>query len=139
MNYTIAPATDEEVRSGFVGRQLREFNYRHVGEYPEVQAIRLNARDPGTQVVGGLRAVVAMHWLRIEVLWVRDDVRGQGIGSRMLLEAERLARGMGARNAALETFEWQAPRFYARHGYEEVARMDKYIADFYLAIMRKPL
>lgn len=139
MHYTVAPATDEEVRSGHVGRQLREFNYRHVGAYPEVQSIRLNARDPGMQVVGGLRAIVAMHWLRIEVLWVRDDVRGHGIGSRLLLEAERLARGMGASNGALETFEWQAPRFYARHGYEEVARMDKYIGDFYLAIMRKAL
>jgi len=139
MKYTVAPATDEEVRSGYVGRQLREFNYRHVGEYPEVQYIRLNARDAEMQIVGGLRAIVAMYWLRIEVLWVRDDARRQGIGSQLLREAERLARGLGARNAALETFEWQAPRFYARHGYEEAARMDKYIGDFYLAIMRKAL
>ena len=139
MTFTIAPATDEEVRSGYVGRQLREFNYRFTGEYPEVQAIRLNARDAGAQVIGGLRAIVAMYWLRIEVLWVRDDVRGQGIGSALLREAERVARGMGARNAALETFEWQAPRFYARHGYEEVTRMEKYMGDYDLAIMRKAL
>lgn len=139
MKYTVAPATEEEVRSGYVGRQLREFNYCHVGDYPEVQYIRLNARDSELQVVGGLRAVVAMFWLRIEVLWVRDDVRGKGVGSQLLLEAERLARGLGAKNAALETFEWQAPRFYARHGYEEAARMDKYIGNFYLAIMRKAL
>ncbi|TFY96170.1 GNAT family N-acetyltransferase [Ramlibacter humi] len=139
MNYTVAPATGDEVRSGYVGRQLREFNYRYVGEYPEVQYIRLNARDSKAQVVGGLRAIVAMHWLRVEVLWVSDDLRGKGIGSQLLVEAERLARGLGARNAALETFEWQAPQFYARHGYEEVARMDKYIGNFYLAIMRKAL
>ena len=139
MKYTVSPATDEEVRSGYVGRQLREFNYCHVGDYPEVQYIRLNARDSELQVVGGLRAIVAMFWLRIEVLWVRDDVRGRGVGSQLLLEAERLARGLGAKNAALETFEWQAPRFYARHSYEEAARLDKYIGDFYLAIMRKAL
>lgn len=139
MNITISPATEEEVRSGYVGRQLREFNYRHVGEYPEVQSIRLNARDAEGQVVGGLRAVVALYWLRVEVLWVRDDARRNGIGSRLLLEAERIARELGARNAALETFEWQAPRFYARHGYEEAARMDNYVGEYYLAIMRKRL
>lgn len=139
MKYTVAPASDEEVRSGYVGRQLREFNYRHIGDYPEVQYIRLNARDSEMHVVGGLRAIVAMFWLRVEVLWVRDDLRGKGIGSQLLLEAERLARGLGAKNAALETFEWQAPGFYARHGYEEAARMDKYVDDFYLAIMRKAL
>lgn len=139
MNFTIAPATDEEVRSGFVGRQLREFNYRYAGEYPEVQYIRLNARDSEGKVVGGLRAIVAMYWLRIEVLWVHEDVRGNGIGSQLLMEAERMSRELGAKNSALETFEWQAPQFYARHGYEEVARMDKYVGDFYLAIMRKAL
>jgi GNAT superfamily N-acetyltransferase len=139
MNVTVSATTDEEVRSGYVGRQLREFNYRYTGEYPEVQYVRLNARDPHGQVVGGLRGVVAMYWLRLEVLWVRDDVRRSGIGSRLLMEAERIARELGAKNAALETFEWQAPQFYARHGYEEVARMDKYIGEFYLAIMRKRL
>lgn len=139
MNFNITPATEEEVRSGFIGRQLREFNYRYVGEYPEVQYIRLNARDEEGKVVGGLRAVVVMHWLRIEVLWVHDDVRGKGIGSQLLLEAERMSRELGARNSALETFEWQAPRFYARHGYEEVSRLDNYVGEFYLAIMRKAL
>ncbi len=139
MNVTISPASEEEVRSGYVGRQLREFNYRYTGEYPEVQYVRLNARDPEGQVIGGLRAIVAMYWLRIEVLWVHDDARGQGIGSRLLAEAERIGRDLGAKNAALETFEWQAPRFYEKNGYVEVARLDKYVGEFYLAIMRKGL
>ena len=51
----------------------------------------------------------------------------------------RLAREMGARNAALETFEWQAPRFYQKHGYEEVARLEGYAKGFYLALMKKAL
>jgi GNAT superfamily N-acetyltransferase len=139
MNVTISPATEEEIRSGYVGRQLREFNYRFAGEYPEIQYIRLNARDPDGQVIGGIRAIVAMYWLRIEVLWVRDDVRGNGVGSQLLTEAERIARQLGAKNAALETFEWQAPHFYAKHGYEEVVRMEKYIGDSFLALMRKAL
>lgn len=139
MNVTIQPATEEEVRSGYVGRQLREFNYRHVGEYPEAEYIRLNARDADGTVVGGLRAVVVLYWLRVEVLWVHDQARHQGIGSRLLAEAERLAVTLGAKNAALETFEWQAPAFYAKHGYEEAARMENYIDGFYLAILRKSL
>ena len=76
---------------------------------------------------------------RVEVLWVDEAVRGRGIGSRLLAEAERLAREMGARNAALETFEWQAPRFYQKRGYEEVARLEGYAKGFYLALMKKAL
>ena len=109
MDVVIAPATEEEVRSGEVGRRLREFNYAHVGEYPQTQYIRLNAKDSDGRLLGGLRAVVALYWLRVEVLWVDESARRQGIGTRLLAEAEQLARQQGARNAALETFEWQRP------------------------------
>lgn len=80
-----------------------------------------------------------MYWLRVEVLWVHDDVRGNRVGSQLLEEAERMSRDLGAKNAAVETFEWQAPQFYARRGYEEAARMEKYVGGFFLAIMRKAL
>ena len=139
MEVTIHPATEEEIRSGYVGRQLREFNYEYVGEYPEVHYIRLNARDANGQVVGGLRAIVAMYWLRVEVLWVSQVARGNGIGSRLLAQGEQMAVTMGAKNAALETFEWQGPRFYEKNGYEEAGRLENYIGGFYLAIFRKPL
>ena len=33
--------------------------------------------------------------------------------------------------------EWQAPRFYQKHGYEEVARLEGYAKGFYLALMKK--
>ena len=135
----VSPATDEEVRSGDIGRRLRHFNYGFIGEYPEVQTIRLNARDGEGNVVGGLRAIVAMHWLRLEVLFVDESQRRTGIGSAMLREAERLAREMGAKNAALETFEWQGPAFYAKHGYVEAGRIDGYAGGYYLALMVKPL
>ena len=136
---SISPATDEEVQSGDIGRRLRLFNYGFVGEYPEVRAIRLNARDGTGKVVGGLRAIVAMHWLRVEVLFVDEDHRHTGIGSAMLLEAEKTARDMGAKNAALDTFEWQGPDFYAKHGYVEAGRIDGYAGGYYLVMLAKPL
>ncbi|MEO7547717.1 MAG: hypothetical protein ABIT82_04795 [Ramlibacter sp.] len=53
---TITTATEEEVRSGVLGRALREFNYGFVGEYPHARPIQLNARDAAGQLVGGLRS-----------------------------------------------------------------------------------
>jgi len=136
---TITTATDEEVRSGYLGRQLRQFNYGFVDEYPEVQPVRLNAKDIDGKVVGGVRAFVFLYWLQVDVLWVEDSARGRGLGARLLAQAETLARELGARNARLETFEWQARGFYLKQGYEEFARIDKYADDFYLAFMRKAL
>ena len=138
-NITIAAATPEELRSGEFGRKLRHYNYGFVGEYPEQQYIRLNARDGNGRLLGGLRSFVFLYWLNIEVLFVEADVRGSGLGSRLLAEAERQAIELSATNAKLETFEWQAPAFYQKHGYEEYARVDDYAPGFYLASMKKSL
>lgn len=138
-SFTIAPATDEEVRSGDIGRRLRQFNYGFVGEYPDMQYIRLNARDQADTVVGGLRSFVFLHWLRVEVLWVDAGARGAGLGARLLKEAEAAARRLGATHAALETFEWQAPGFYRKQGYEEFARIDDYAKGYFLSHMKKAL
>ena len=56
-----------------------------------------------------------------------------------LAEAERQAITLGARNAKLSTFEWQARGFYLKQGYEEYARIDDYAPGFYLAYMKKAL
>ncbi|MBO9646985.1 MAG: GNAT family N-acetyltransferase [Variovorax sp.] len=135
----ITAATPEELRSGELGRKLRQFNYGFVGEYPEQQYIRLNARDESGRVLGGLRGFVFLYWLNIEVLFVEADMRRSGLGSRLLAEAERQAIELGAKQAKLETFEWQAPGFYRKHGYEEYSRIADYAPGFYLALMRKPL
>src|SRR4051812_35859336 len=135
----ISPATDEEVRSGELGRRLRHFNYRFVGEYPELQPIRLNAKDAAGSLVGGVRGFVFLGWLRIEVLWVEEAARHKGLGTRLLSQAEDQAKTFGASNAALETFEWQARDFYLKKGYEEFARIENYAKGFYLAHMKKKL
>lgn len=139
MMATILPATEEELRSGVLGRQLREYNYRFVGEYPEQQYIRLNAKDAQGNLLGGIRAFTFLHWLQVEVLFVNDAARGQGLGSRLLVEAESQARALGAHHVYLNTFEWQAPGFYLKHGYTEQSRIEGYAGGFYLMTLTKPL
>ena len=138
-NIVISAATPDELRSGELGRQLRHYNYGFVGEYPEQQYIRLNARDWNGRLLGGLRSFVFLYWLNIDVLFVEADMRGSGLGSRLLAEAEQQAIQLGAANARLETFEWQAPAFYRKHGYEEYARVDGYAPGFFLSSMKKSL
>ncbi|MDP9992792.1 GNAT superfamily N-acetyltransferase [Variovorax boronicumulans] len=135
----ISTATQEEVRSGVLGRHLRQFNYSFVGEYPESQPVWLNAKDANGELVGGLRAYVFLYWLRIDSLWVAEAARGQKLGTRLLAEAEERARNLGAHSAALETFEWQARGFYMKQGYEEYGRINDYVKGFYLASMKKKL
>ena len=62
----------------------------------------------------------------IELLWVRDDQRGSGLGTRLLAIAEAEIRRRGCDRVALSTHSFQSPGFYARLGYTECGRTPGY-------------
>lgn len=137
--FEIYTPSAEEVHSGVLGRRMRQFNYQFVGEYGEVQPVWLSARTAGGALAGGLRGFVFLHWLTVDLLFVDEAARRQGIGQRLLAAAEQKARALGACNARLETFGWQARDFYVKQGYVEFGRIEDYIKGHYSALMRKTL
>ncbi len=136
---TLYEPTEEEVHSGALGKQLRQFNYAHIGEYAQTQYLRLNAKDADGQLLGGIRSLIHMEWLYVELLWVAESARGTGLGSRLLTQTEDQSRGLGACNAQLNTFDWQAEGFYVKHGYGVFARIDNYFRGRELVMMKKTL
>jgi GNAT superfamily N-acetyltransferase len=83
-------------------------------------------RDALGAVQAGIRFVLPFDWLSVQWLWVAEPYRSQGIGSRLLTGAESAAREKGCRAAYLDTFSFQAPIFYARHGYSEFGRLNDF-------------
>jgi GNAT superfamily N-acetyltransferase len=97
------------------------------------------ARDGA--LVGGCtgRTEDVWAWLTIDTLWVPPDRRGEGIGRALLAAVEEQARGRGCRWAKLNTWEFQAPGFYERCGYEEYGREVDYPPGHVNHLMRKDL
>ena len=57
---------------------------------------------------------------------VRDDVRRQGLGSKILKMAELESFNRGCQYSFVNTFHFQAPEFYEKHGYKEVFALKEY-------------
>lgn len=69
---------------------------------------------------------VDLYWIA-----VRQDARGQGLGKKLLLEAEKIIRASGGLKIYVETSsreQYQPTRsFYERRGYQQAA----FLEDFY--------
>ncbi|MET9953019.1 GNAT family N-acetyltransferase [Streptomyces sp. NPDC006339] len=106
-----------------LSRGLDEINFPATGTTAADQgALTVKAVDEAGEIVGGLSAWTWGGLLGIEMLWVREDSRGDGWGGELLLAAEEEARRRGCDRACVSSFTFQAPAFYQRHGYVETGR-----------------
>jgi GNAT superfamily N-acetyltransferase len=101
---------------GVVGRGIDDYNSEQAGD-DHAQRICFAVQGPDQDVVGGVVAAVYWDWLYIDLMWVREELRGRGFGTRLLKLVEDEARQRGARHVYLDTFSFQAPEFYKKHGY----------------------
>lgn len=89
--------------------------------------LHLWAMDDTGDLAGGLVGRTWAGWLHVDLLWVAEHHRGAGLGSHLLSRAEHLARTDRACTAVrLETWDFQAPDFYRKHGYEVVCVIPDY-------------
>ena len=99
---------------------------RYAGDARKLHRLNIFAHDQRGQLIGGIYGFTDRGWLRIEVLVVKDDRRGQGLGTRLLSAAESAARARGCHAAWLDTFSFQALPFYEKQGYTVFGALENY-------------
>ena len=115
----------ESQKAQEIGNLIRSYN-RSKREAAECEPLNLYVEDEQGQLLAGLVAETFGNWLEIEYLFVKEDLRGQGIGSQLLQQAESEAKKRNCRFAFVNTYQFQAPDFYQKYGYKEVFTMKEY-------------
>jgi GNAT superfamily N-acetyltransferase len=103
---------------------LKAFNVQAMGDCePKTYSILL--RDPDSrELIGGLWARSLWGSFYVDMLVAPEGQRGQGLGTRMLTDAEAEARARGCRDMLLDTYAFQARPFYERHGFRVMGQVD---------------
>jgi GNAT superfamily N-acetyltransferase len=91
------------------------------------------------RIVAGLCGNTWGGTCELRQFWVQPSQRGRGLGTRLLRAAEQEARRRGCTQIVLMTFSFQAPSFYARHGFEVLATIDEHPRGYRNLLMRKRL
>lgn len=95
---------------------LMEYNRRHAPA-PNFQMLGLLLKSADGVTVGGLWGRSGYEWLFVELLFVPESMRGSGVGTALMRQAEEVAHGRGCAGVWLDTFSFQALGFYQKLGY----------------------
>lgn len=104
---------------------LLEYNLARI-EDQHPQDLGVYVRNESGEITAGLIGTTHGNWLSVKYLWVSESLRGQRIGSQLLEAAEQTAKERGCKYCFLDTFSFQAPEFYQKHGYREVFALEQY-------------
>ena len=121
--FEIRPGSEKDCEA--IGRALGEYNSAQA--HREHRYIPLNKKlldADGNLIAAIFSGVGSWNNLEIDMLWVDEDFRDQGIGSALLAEIEREAQEQGAYFSLVEgLFDWQ-DGFFRKNGYKTVGTLE---------------
>lgn len=123
---------DKVIRHGIIN-----FNEPFTGAKPERYSIY--AKNNEDKIIGGCIVYAFPSSIYVDVLWVSEEQRGLGIGAELLLSVESEAINRGIPTSTLDTFSFQAERFYLKQGYEYLGTIKNYIDGHDRIYLRKQL
>ncbi|MBR7198320.1 GNAT family N-acetyltransferase [Pseudomonas sp. 14A] len=114
----------EEQRQAIL-QPLIEYNDAQTGG-SKSEPFALMVKDQNGEILGGLYGRMIFRWMFIELLSVPEQGRGQGIGSKLMAQAEALAKEKNCYGVWLDTFDFQAPEFYRKLGFSQFGEIVDY-------------
>lgn len=121
--FTIETCEKENIKKIIDG--INEFNLSKVPAISNIwEPLEFVAKTKNGIVIGGILAGIG-YWngLEIKILWVDEKYRNKGIGTWILKYTEEIAKEKGAKISMLDTFDFQAEKFYLKNGYELIGEI----------------
>ena len=84
----------------------------------EDELVVFKVTDSDGNIIAGCNLIIYCWKVAdLDILWVEEKYRKQGIGSALIREAERVARKKGCHFMTLGTFDFQAKPLYEKYGF----------------------
>lgn len=121
--FEIKPGNRED--AAFIGKELGNYNSSQATRVRKYLPLNKKLVDEDGNLIAAIFAGLGTwNQLEIDMMWVEEPYRDQGIGSGLLAETEAEAKGLGAYFALAEgLFDWQAG-FFKKNGYEVIGAME---------------
>jgi len=125
----------------YIDDELYKFNLKHFpkdlgGRYEE---INFAIKDENGKVHGGIISAICWNWLEIYSVFLDEDIRHSGYGTKLLSEVEKIAIDRKCDFIKVDTLSFQALDFYRSNGYQVFGSIDNVGRDFEHYYLKKDL
>ena len=111
------PHAEEVITSG-----LAAYNKEKFGRV-DTRTLDILVRDDSGEIIGGLLGRSSLGLFFLDLFYLPAELRGGGLGSRIIAQAEEEARRRGCTAAFVYTVTFQAPGFYEHRGYRRFSEI----------------
>lgn len=74
-------------------------------------------KDAQGVVLGGVNGFSCYGCLYVDMLWLKGALRKNGLGKKLMMEAEKVGRERRCTFSTVDTMDWEALPFYEKMGY----------------------
>lgn len=96
-------------------------------------------KDEKGTIQGGTTGISFYGCLHVDMLWIKEKLRQQGLGTKLMKEAEAIGRERLCSFATVNTMDWEALPFYQKLGYEIEFVQEGYEKGSKMYLLRKTL
>ena len=124
-NYTVSGCNGSD--KAFLVDKLVEYNLSQVPATQEENFVDLSRKvmsEDGKILAGIVVRMYCWKCIYIDTFWIDESMRGEGLGTLLLEEVERVAKENGSHLIHLDTFDFQAKDFYLNHGYSVFGELE---------------
>lgn len=124
-NYTVSGCNGSD--KAFLVDKLVDYNLSQVPATQEENFIDLSRKvlsEDGKILAGIIVKMYCWKCIYIDTFWIDESMRGEGLGTLLLEEVERVAKENGSHLIHLDTFDFQAKDFYLSHGYSVFGELE---------------
>ncbi|HEX4765992.1 MAG TPA: GNAT family N-acetyltransferase [Lichenihabitans sp.] len=132
----VVPAVPERADRDALLRLLAAYEAEKAGPL-RIEQLAILIKDEAGATIGGLYGWTMFRWLMVESLFVPERLRGSGTGTALMAQAESTARARDCIGIWLDTYDFQAPGFYAKLGFEAFGAVEDHPPGHRRIFMRK--
>jgi GNAT superfamily N-acetyltransferase len=130
--------TDNSLINSVIKKGIIDYNAPFFGSNPS-QPFTIYIKNLQSEVIAGLTGFYKGKYARVDLFWVHNEFRYQGLGKKLILKLEEFSKIKGCCYIQLDTFDFQARPFYEKLGFECLGTISRWVEDRDCHFMRKTI